>query len=44
MVAATVLSLVRIVLVPLDLAGPSRPRLALRRLSLHFKSPTRPDL
>jgi hypothetical protein len=41
MVAATVLSLVRIVLVPLDLAGPSRPRLALRRLSLRFKSPTR---
>ena len=34
---ALVLGLVRLLLVPLDAAGPSRPRRALRRLSLRFR-------
>jgi hypothetical protein len=38
MVAAMVLSLLRIARVPLDAAGPSRPRLALRRLSLRLRT------
>ncbi len=33
------LGLLRLVLVPLDAVGPSRPRLALRRLSLRFRAP-----
>jgi len=37
MVAAMALGLVRLVLVPIDLAGPSRPRLALRRLGLRLR-------
>jgi hypothetical protein len=40
MVATMVLGLLRLVLVPLDAVGPSRSRLALRRLSLRFKEPT----
>ena len=35
-----VLGLLRLVLVPLDAVGPSRPRLALRRLSLRFRART----
>lgn len=38
MVAAMVLGLLRLVLVPLDAVGPSRPRRALRRLSLRFRA------
>jgi len=40
MLAAMVLSLIRLARVPLDAAGPSRPRLALRRLSLRLRSHT----
>ncbi|HZU18376.1 MAG TPA: hypothetical protein VFD01_17460 [Candidatus Dormibacteraeota bacterium] len=39
MLAKIVLSLVRLVLIPLDVAGPSRPRLVLRRLSLRLRDP-----
>lgn len=39
MMSAMVRGLVRLALVPLDLAGPSRSRLALRRLSLRFRTP-----
>jgi len=38
MVAAMVLSLLRLVLVPIDFAGPSRSRLALRRLGLRLRT------
>jgi hypothetical protein len=40
MVAAMVLSLLRIALVPLDAAGPSRQRLAVRRFRLRFQART----
>src|SRR5215472_8347418 len=39
MVAAMALALLRLLLVPLDAVGPSRPRRALRRLSLRFRAP-----
>jgi hypothetical protein len=37
--ARMILGFLRLVLVPLDAAGPSRPRLAIRRLSLRFRAP-----
>jgi hypothetical protein len=37
MVAAVALGLLRLASVVLDAAGPSRPRLALRRLGLRFR-------
>jgi hypothetical protein len=40
MVAAMALKLLRLLLVPLDAAGPSRPRLALRRLILRLRPST----
>ena len=39
MVATVVLGLVRLVLVPIDAAGPSRWRLSLRRFSLRLRNP-----
>jgi hypothetical protein len=39
MVARMVLGFLRLLLVPIDAAGPSGARLALRRLSLRFRAP-----